>query len=81
MLENDCITLEQELEELIGSKISSFDNRICKKTYLNSRFRSETRFQSCLILKIIFLVPPNELSNVNKTYIDISNGQKFELID
>ena len=31
--------------------------------------------------KIISLSPQNELSNVNKTFIDISNGQKFELLD
>ena len=29
--------------------------------------------------KIIFLSQTNKLSDVNKTYIDISNGQKFEL--
>ena len=26
-----------------------------------------------------FLIPKNELSDINTTYIDISNGQKFEL--
>ena len=30
--------------------------------------------------KISFSSPKNELSDVNKTYIDISNGQKFELL-
>ena len=27
------------------------------------------------------VVPQNELSDVNKTYIDISNRQKFELLE
>ena len=61
MRENDCIILEQvhtclNYEELIGSKISSFgpcflsriDSIEFARKYLNSRFRSETRFQSCL---------------------------------
>ena len=30
--------------------------------------------------KKIFLLPQNELSDVNKTYVHISNGQKFELL-
>ena len=60
MRENDCIILEQvhtclNYEELIGSKISSFgpcflsriDSIEFARKYLNSRFRSETRFQSC----------------------------------
>ena len=60
MRENDCIILEQvhtclNYEELFGSKISSFgsyflsriDSIEFAKKYLNSRFRSETRFQSC----------------------------------
>ena len=64
MRENDCIILEQvhtclNYEELFGSKISSFgsyflsriDSIEFAKKYLNSRFRSETRFQSCFILK------------------------------
>ena len=29
---------------------------------------------------MIFSSPQNKLSDVNKTYIDISNGQKFELL-
>ena len=61
MRENDCIILEQvhtclNYEELIGSKISSFgpcflsriDSIEFARKYLNSRFRSETSFQSCL---------------------------------
>ena len=32
-----------------------------------------------LLLKVIFLSQKNELSDVNKAYINISNGQKFEL--
>ena len=32
-----------------------------------------------LLLKIIFSSPKNKSSDVNKTYIDISNGQKFKL--
>ena len=32
-----------------------------------------------LLLKMIFSSPKNKLSAVNKTYIDISTGQKFEL--
>ena len=28
-----------------------------------------------------FLFPKNKLSDVSKTYIDISNGQKFELLN
>ena len=31
------------------------------------------------LLKIIFLSPKGKLFDVNKTYINISNGQKFEL--
>ena len=27
-----------------------------------------------------FLLPKNELSNINKTYKDTSNGQKFEFL-
>ena len=46
-----------DYKELIGSKVSSFgpcfssriDYKICKKKYFNSRFRSETRFQSCFL--------------------------------
>ena len=51
------------------------------------------KYRSCLCLIICFggtrnwfltsenhfLIPHNKLSDVNKTYIDISNGQKFEL--
>ena len=33
-----------------------------------------------LLLKIIFSSQQNELSDLNKTYFDISNGQKFELL-
>ena len=33
-----------------------------------------------LQLKINFLSPQNELSDINKTYIDIGNGQMFELL-
>ena len=32
-------------------------------------------------MKISFSSPKNKLSGVNKAYIDIRNGQKFELLD
>ena len=34
-----------------------------------------------LLMKIFFSSPKYKLSDVNKAYIDISNGQKFELLD
>ena len=34
--------------------------------------------KSCI--RIIFLSLQNELSDANKTYIDVSNGQKFDLV-
>ena len=38
------------------------------------------RENEVLLLKIIFSSHQNKSSDVNKTYIDISNGQKYELL-
>ena len=39
----------------------------------------EIFFYKNLLIKIIVSFQKNKLSDVNKTYIDIRNGQKFEL--
>ena len=39
----------------------------------------EGRENAFLLLKIIFSSPKNELSDVNRAFINIGNGQKFEL--